>query len=41
VYFESTTCQVRTGAVSSVSSVPVRSSSANSRIVISGKMNRK
>ena len=40
-YFESTTCHVETGAVNKVSRVPERSSSANKRIVISGKMKRK
>jgi hypothetical protein len=40
-YLDKTTCQSRTGAVINGSIVPSLNSSANSRIVISGKMRTK
>ena len=38
MYLDSTTCQSRSGAVMSISSVPLLRSSANKRIVSSGGM---
>ncbi len=40
-YLDRTTCQVFMGAVIRVSSVPLRSSSAKSFMVMSGKRKRK